>query len=194
MKSSENIIDIAINNKLKILYILTHKNLYSYYFEGETKPFADPVRLGDNTKDEFMSFIHTSEPTSLAIDQESNDIFIGNTTKEDVPAFPRKLTFGKDTRQKKEFKLEKIGVECQSQKIFLSKAMTSYPRLLIFNIVTNRNLDENKDANHDDKIRDRTNKRDDSLENTRIQTNVSNLKSAKSWTNILFMTQNLPQY
>ena len=132
---SENVIDIAINNKLEILYILTHESLYSYYYGGESRQFAYPIRLGDNVGDEFS-------PTSLAIDEESNDIFIGNTTEGNATAFPRKLTFSKDTGQKTEGKLEKIEVESQSQKIFLSKAVTSYRRLLIFNFVPKRDRNE----------------------------------------------------
>ena len=75
----ENIIDIAINNKLKILYILTRENLYSFYFEGEIKPFANPIRLRESTRDEFS-------PTSLAIDEEKNEIFIGNTAEKNCTA------------------------------------------------------------------------------------------------------------
>jgi phage tail-like protein len=153
----ENIIDIAINNnainnKLKTLYILTRENLYSFYFEGKIKPFANPIRLRGSTRDEFS-------PTSLAIDEEKNEIFIGSTAEKNSQAL-RKLTFSNDSGQMKEGKLEKIEVETQSQKIFLSRALiSSSRRLLIFNFIPSRYKNKDSDPVNSNENEDGTTKR-----------------------------------
>ena len=43
-----------------------------------------PINLMDKTRDEF-------NPTSLAIDEENNDIFIGNTTEARWTGFSEKI-------------------------------------------------------------------------------------------------------
>jgi phage tail-like protein len=145
-KVFENIIDVSINNKLKILYVLTYRNLFVFDFDG--KSIVDPINIRDRIGDEF-------NPTSLAIDEENNDIFIGNTTKYDGLAFPRKLRFGKNMIPTKEYEIEKIGIQGQSWKVFLTPTIkhgASYSRLSALNIVPNKDKnDDNSSSNRDEK-------------------------------------------
>ena len=168
-EDSENIIDIAINNKLKILYILTRENFYSFYFEGEIKPFANPIRLRGSTRDEFS-------PTSLAIDEEKNEIFIGNSAEKNSQPLG-KLTFSNDSGQMKEGTLEQLKVETRSQKIFLSKTVTSSSRrLLIFNFIPSRYGDEDGDlANHNENEEGITKRRKDGPRKGQNQTGKGHL-------------------
>lgn len=137
-KILRNIIDIAINNKLKLLYVLTYRDLYVYDFEGNQ--VCEPVALRGDDGEEF-------NPTSLAIDENDNDVFIGNTTKAPQLAFPIKLenVFSRKENEKKP-RLEKIGFQGQSRRLFLTtvaKGGKSYRRLLLVNILGESNQNGN---------------------------------------------------
>ena len=171
-KIIENIIDIAINNKLNILYVLTYRNLYVYDFRGKKiipdsngKRFLNPIDIRENEQEDF-------DPTCIAIDEENNDVYIGNTTNQDELAFPRMLKNVLDRKEDdKNAKLQKIGFQGQSRKLFLTrvtKRNKSYRRLLVINVVQDKNINRND-------INDNTNGKveKDNLRRTKNQTTVA---------------------
>jgi phage tail-like protein len=137
-----NIIDISINNKLKILYVITSINFFVFDFDGNS--ISIPIAFKKMENEFGKQFI----PTSLALDEEENDIYIGNTKeKEDQISFPIKIKFdikllnGKRKLYKKP-KVDKIAINSTSTKIFLTKIKEnddSLVRIFLINIIRKEN-------------------------------------------------------
>ena len=112
-----------------------------YVFDFEGKEIVHHITLRDGQREEFY-------PTCLAIDEENNDVYIGNTTNEDELAFPRKLKIiflRKEIYEKPE--LQKIGFQGQSRKLFLTRITKGgkfYRRLLAINFVHEKNRKHNR--------------------------------------------------
>jgi phage tail-like protein len=144
-----NIIDIAINNTLKILYVITSINFFVFDFNG--KLIVTPPITFTKMDNEFGKHFN---PTSLAVDEEENDIFIGNNKeKENQISFPIKIKFdiksimGKRKHYKKP-KIDKITINSPSTKIFLTKIKEndiSLVRIFLINILRKKN--ENNELN-----------------------------------------------
>ena len=137
-KFIRNIIDIAINNRQepmqpKYVCVLTYGELFTFDFDGNQ--IRKTVNLKENESEDY-------DPTSLTIDEENNDIFIGNVTRDNHQAFPRKLRTPATEEKDKKPILEKIQYQGQSRKLFftrINEAGKSVRRIILFNILRDEN-------------------------------------------------------
>lgn len=165
---TNNIVDFTINNKLKMLHVITSTDFLTFDFDGNplfTLDFSDKIReerlrRRNNENMNSQSITEKTDvnldgedqelnPTCVVNNEEINEVFIGNNSMNSLEVcFPFRINFeeydffSKNHKKKVGPKLEKLPYNGISNNIFLSNNKSKsfpLPTLFIINVIRSKN-------------------------------------------------------